>query len=543
MTEGGVLERVIRQMYPAAAVMLRSGDAARAAVTEAIAAAMRAEPGEWEQNVFRQLLRICGTRAAETDPDSLSDPDSPLAAVFRLPPASRTELAVLLTDLPAGQAAALSGLTPEETEQRGKKALTQLRFLQDGREPDPDAIREAVFALPDANTHMQTAADDIRRLQAEAEKPDAAANVREIRRSTAPAERSDLVSVPLWGVLAAAALLVGLCICIVMLASRRPPAQKPESAASQPEVTVLPQEAVRRVNEQRAPAIAEAQEQVLAAAGKQAKDVIFLSTKLLEANRSVTYEILFTDRAGVQYEYVLDTADGSVTLEKSGETETVPDDDGWQSGAQLRAAALDFAGLETAVFTKEKLASDGEVYYYKMEFTGSDARNYTVYVNAVSGALIKYAVKEPEPPDAARLISSDAAKAQALARAGGLRSDQVIFTKEKREGRVWLISFTLDDGTQYALELNAVTGMANTVDVHPVSADASQLMGMLTARDLALQKAGLTGERSIRFTKAKLDRGNASYVYEFEFDTEENQYEVSIQALSGEVLKYRVWMQ
>jgi uncharacterized membrane protein YkoI len=102
---------------------------------------------------------------------------------------------------------------------------------------------------------------------------------------------------------------------------------------------------------------------------------------------------------------------------------------------------------------------------------------------------------------------------------------------------------TLDDGTQYTVELNARTGMANAVDVRPVSADTSQLIGTLKAKDAALEKAGLSAENSgVRFSKAKIDRSNAAYVYEFEFQTADYEYEATINAMTGEVLKYRVWM-
>ena len=100
-----------------------------------------------------------------------------------------------------------------------------------------------------------------------------------------------------------------------------------------------------------------------------------------------------------------------------------------------------------------------------------------------------------------------------------------------------------DGKTGVLIELNAETGNVNTVDVHPVSADITQAVGLLAARDTALRMAELTDRDPVEFTKAKIDRSSGSYVYELEFETPDYEYEVSIRTETGEVLKYRVWQQ
>jgi len=119
--------------------------------------------------------------------------------------------------------------------------------------------------------------------------------------------------------------------------------------------------------------------------------------------------------------------------------------------------------------------------------------------------------------------------------------DQVVFTKAKLDGAVYLISFTLDDGTQYAIELDAKTGMINTLDVHPVTGDISKAIGLLAAKDIALRQAGILDADVKQYTKARIDRSNAAYVYELEFETEAYEYAVTLDMQTGEILKYKAW--
>ena len=77
--------------------------------------------------------------------------------------------------------------------------------------------------------------------------------------------------------------------------------------------------------------------------------------------------------------------------------------------------------------------------------------------------------------------------------------------KEKLDGTVYLLAFTLEDGTQYIIEIDAKTGHVNTVDVILVSADTSDYIGLAAAKKIALERTGLTdSEDSVLFTKAKI---------------------------------------
>ena len=177
---------------------------------------------------------------------------------------------------------------------------------------------------------------------------------------------------------------------------------------------------------------------------------------------------------------------------------------------------------------------------YMQEY-GWEPRITTKLLNLRHGT--KYTAEELTAEEPENIISPAQAKTRAVSRVGDLDLSQVIFTKVKLDGGAYLIAFTLDDGTQYLIELNAATGSVNTVDVHPVSADITQAVGLLKARDTALHMAELTERDAVDFTKAKIDRSNGAYVYELEFETPDYEYEVSIRTATGEVLKYRVFQQ
>ena len=539
----------IRPLLAYAAAALCDESAAYSAVSEAVISAAEkqasASASEREAGALKALLRLCAARSAETAP--AWQEDSALAPTARLPFQSRSDLALMLSELPSETVSAASGIPEQELSDRCDKAMRQLRFLQHGQAPDIPAMKRALHGSPQLNERADAlSAEILKKLEARQKDVPAAektaGKIHRITRSTAAPEspKHRTVRVPLWAVICGAAVFCGLTAALAFAVFRKPaqpaqPGPPPESESDMPAP-----EYIRQVAEQRAPALAEAQDTVLKEAGMQPEDVIFLSTKLSSDNRSPRYTVVFLDQNGKQYEYI--TEGGRVILQSTSETDDIPNTAGWHSREELRLLAMESADLETAVFTKEKLGTDGDIYYYKFEFTGDGSREYSANYDVRTASLLRYSVKDADPPDDASLIPQETAKMKALARAGDLKPDQVVFTKEKQEGTVWMIAFTLDDGTQYTVELNARTGMANAVDVRPVSADTSQLIGTLAARDMALRRAGLPETVSARFTKAKIDRSGGVYVYEFEFQTANEEYEVTLNASTGEMLKYRIWM-
>ncbi|MBQ5335679.1 MAG: PepSY domain-containing protein [Oscillospiraceae bacterium] len=541
----------VRKLYAYAAAALCSEQAAKSAVSEAVITAAGKEPAETAQRetaALKTLIRICTARAAETEPTWNTEQTPALALVKRLPFQSRSDLALKLSELPAETVSEASGLTEKELSDRCGKAMRQLRFLHHGSAPSPADMKQALHFAPFMKEPADALAAEIgEKLAAhqsaggEEQSDSAPGRIHRIsRRAADPApERTRSVRVPLWGMICGAVLLCGMTAVIAVLALHRPQAPPSDTPAVTEDSGLPAPEYIRQVAEERAPALAGAQNAVLTEAGLSEEDVIFLSTKLSAGSHSPRYTITFLDRSGKQYEYI--TEGKKVSLQSTSETDDIPVTTGWRSREELRLTAMNCAEIQSAVFTKEKLSTDGDIYYYKFEFTEDGTREYTAYLDVRTAALLRYSVKDADPPDDGSLLPLETAKAKALSRAGDIKPEQVIFTKEKREGTVWMIAFTLDDGTQYSVELNARSGLANAVDVRPVSADTTQLIGMLAAKEAALKRAGLPANSTVRFTKAKVDRSSAAYVYEFEFQTASDEYEATLNAATGELIKYRIW--
>lgn len=287
--------------------------------------------------------------------------------------------------------------------------------------------------------------------------------------------------------------------------------------------------------------LAQIKETALSYASLTAEEVVFIATKLSTKQNPAQYEIIFLHK-DAQYEYLLHAETGALLHHQMLHTDMVVDQKAFLPPETFRQLALDCAGLNDAVFTKEKLDQSNDIYCYQLAFYDAAQRHYTVLLHAETGAVLKYEVEEPKAIDASKLISLEEAKQQALIRAGILSNDaNVTFTKEKRSGSVYLLAFTLEDGTQYTIELDGYTGMANTVDVVPISADTSNFLGFSEAKRLAIEKAGLSADTPVVFTKAKIDRGTGVYVYELEFETDAYEYEVWVHTLTGEIIKYKAW--
>jgi uncharacterized membrane protein YkoI len=421
-----------------------------------------------------------------------------------------------------------------------------MSFLLDGKAPSIPECQQAAAALrtPEiisaiTDKIMQAEQQRVKEeqeksLHAEKEKKPESAKIHQIVRNVPREERAGGVTVPVWAMVTAVVCILLLGGALGYLAFRQPADRPPEASAEES----LPQSVVQRFEELQYIGMAAAQQKAAEAAGLDAASAVFFSTKLSADGNAVRYEAELAGHDGTAYICTVDAVSGEVLSVRSEPAEYVPDPAGWLPLETLRSMALECAALEKAVFTKEKLSTESDIYYYKFEFTDSAGRSFNVHENAETGALLKYTVKEPPPANEEALISLEKAREQALSRAAA-SADQVIFTKEKLEGAVWMMAMTLNDGTQYTVELDARTGMANTVDVHPVSADTSQMMGMLAAKDFALKKAGLKDDGSVRFTKAKIDRSGGAYVYELAFENAEYEYEITLRAKNGEILKFR----
>ena len=527
-----------KRLFPLAALYLGSLSGGRAAVTETIAAVRKRSPESWESEVLPRLLRTCQTRAAERSTPDFPD-DSDLAAllpVLKLPPGSRCSLALSLCDIPPEEAAAARGITPETLAQNTEKAIRQLKFTRGGEAPDTETLREALRHLPwhDSDTEALLAAAAIPEGDAPAEQDAApiAGEIRKITRQDHGAGRT--VSVPLWGMLAVLAGVLLIFGILLYFAARNP---RPAPMQDPPAHADFEPEEIRRFQDYLT--LPEAQQKAAEFTKQPEKSLVFLSTKLKPAEQPPRYEIVLYVPGGQQYEYALDAKTGALISDSTVKAEPIQHIETWIPAEKMRQAALRCTGLTDVLFLKEKLSTGGDAGSYKYELLDGEGVVYAMEFDAVTGMLMKYSAESPAPEQVGNIIPPERAKQQALVRAGNPDPDKVIFTKVKQDGNVYLIAFTLDDGTQYLMELNAVTGSINTVDVSPVSADISGAIGVIEAAKRAESMAGLMKTQPVEYTKAKIERSNGAYVYELEFETEAFEYEASVNTVTGAMIKYR----
>ncbi|MBQ9905600.1 MAG: PepSY domain-containing protein [Oscillospiraceae bacterium] len=540
MAQEEALLRCAKKLFPTAVLCLGSLHDGRSTVTEAIAAAMRAAPKAWEPEAVRQLVRICRTRTPERIMQPNLPQDSALNAllpILKLPAGSRRALALTIGGIPSAEAAAAAGLSEEELVQKTEKALRQLTFMQNGNSPELANLAAAAKEIPWHVTDTELLLSGIAEAEQQQEAEPPAPAIREIKRTAVQKPAGKTVAVPLWGMVLGIVLLIALAAALLLLWSARPHRSMPETSDTPHSGEVDTLFASSYLS------IGEAQRIAAEQVGTDPDAACFLSTKLKSDETPPCYSMSFTVGSDQLYEYKIDAKTGEIISQTNSEAESVLDTENWLPAEDIRQAAITKTGLHDVLMIKEKRGSDGDTGYYKFELLDAGGKLYSVQVDARNAMLIKYTAEELTAEEPENIISPAQAKTRALSRVGDLNLSQVIFTKVKLDGGAYLIAFTLDDGTQYLIELNAATGSINTVDVHPVSADITQAVGLLKARDTALHMAELTERDPVDFTKAKIDRSNGAYVYELEFETPEYEYEVSIRTATGEVLKYRVFHQ
>lgn len=521
----------LHPFYMLASLCLGSTAEALAAVTEAAASATRQQT-----DMLPQLLRICQTRCSDKAVSAqVCDfpADSPLRDALRLTYSGRRDLGLLLCGFDAAEAAEARGITADEHSHKTEKALRQFTFLNAGKQPDQQVLRAALESLPWAEPEViQITAG----LQNAAVLHSAQPGTQDRRKVTEITRRAPQKpqkhSVPLWAFLAMTGCVLALTAALIFLyASRQTRVEAPLIDKAEAEKAIAHEYIL----------LDAAQDAARAALPEDAQNPICTNTKLKLDAVPVVYEITILCDRGMQYVVILDAKTAVIQSTDKHQTTEVLHIEGWLSTDLMRTRALQQAGLSDAVFLKEKRGTDNSGSYYKYEMLGADSRVYTVQMDAITGKLLKYSVEEPVSEEVRNVISPQQAQKQALLRVSDVSMNDAIFTKTKLDGMVYMVGFTLDDGTQYTAEINAVSGAVNTMDVRPVSASKAGMIGMLKARDIALEKAGLLGYAGVRMTKAKIDRESSAYVYELEFETEEYEYEVTLHTETGEILKYRAW--
>lgn len=500
------------------------------------------------------LLRLFTMQG--TDPNPCDFPEnSPLLALIRLPESSRGLCALQLCGCSESDCADILDCTLAELSQKQEKLKRRMAFSTDSA-MEMNALQEAADAIAlsaDAQLRIAEAAknhpssETIHKIELRQ-----SGMVKEVALNEKPIfsdarkpihETKNSIQMPRWALSVCIAVpLLSVCICTaILLIKLHPTTESNPSVNDLIHISTTPEGEV--LIESPYLSFTQAREKALQSAAVSEQDAAFIKTKLNPESEPVTYELTFLDDKGSQYEYLLDAENGEVIDSAVSKTKTVLNTRDFLPPDTVRQMALECAGLSDAIFTKEKLDNENDIYYYKIEFNDADGREYQVQLLASTGALLKYTVKDAPELHITDAIPLEEAKTQALLRAGGLSEEQVTFTKAKLDGSVYLLAFTLEDGTQYTIELDAKTGLANTVDVVLVSTDTSRFIGFAKAKQLALEKAGLSADTPVFYSKAKIDRDNAAYVYELEFETAAYSYEVRLNTNTGEILKFQAWFQ
>ncbi|MBR4201053.1 MAG: PepSY domain-containing protein [Oscillospiraceae bacterium] len=521
--------RTARTYYPVAVLYLGSVEEARAAVIEAVAAALRKEPENWNHAVLPQLIRICRLRAPERiERHDLPNEDalSPLLPILRLPAGSRRALGFLAAEISPDEAADACGQTADEYTKKLEKALRQLTFTQNGTPAEPDALTAAAKEIPwreEDTAALLSGLRDAAQNAVPAAEPAAGITLSQNRYQKA-------VSVPLWGiVLTFIGMVVLLAALLLQIAVRR--------RTVEPDLpSVVSSDEVKQLFSQEYLYIGTAQQLAVNGTAPDAQNVYFLYAKLKKDVSPAVYEIRFSDGNTAEYSVIMDAENGEIREHSVHPAEPLTDPQEWLLPEQLRSAALNRLHLKNVLFLKEKFSTDA---LYKLEVLKPDGDLCEIQLDAKTAQLLKYSLEPLTNAESAKTISAAEAKKAALAAAGNLNERDVIFTKLKPDGALYLAEFTHDNGTQYSAELDAATGKCTNLEVQPVPAGLPDSVGMLAARDAAVEMAEPEPDAVLRFTKAKLDRRDGAYVYELEFETEQAEYEAVIATENGKLLKYR----
>ena len=307
--------------------------------------------------------------------------------------------------------------------------------------------------------------------------------------------------------------------------------------------------------------VEEAKQIALADAGLTADEVTFSKAELEEDNGGLRYDIEF-ETSDREYEYEID-ANSGVVLEKSSEAKASPvntpspeDPSGTDSELigveRAKEIALADSGCTqgSVTFTKAELDNDDEKPHYEIDFH-TDKNNYEYDIDAFSGKILDKEVEKteskpsPNPsatpaPDAETYIGKAKARSIALKDANVSEKDAT-FTKtelDRDDGRVvYDVEFYTSDA-EYEYEIDAVTGKITDRSVEKnAHNDSGELLGIDEAKRIAIEYAGLKAS-DVTFVKAKLESEHGRVVYELEFYASGIEYEIEIDAVTGEVLDF-----
>ena len=235
---------------------------------------------------------------------------------------------------------------------------------------------------------------------------------------------------------------------------------------------------------------------------------------------------------------------------------TAPADIGVEAA---KAAALQKAGLTDSQVTWVKAEQDRDngKLEYELEFIANNTE-YDITVLAADGSILKYeteavrtstAPATTQSPAASTDIGVEAAKAAALQKAG-LTDSQVTWTKAQQDLDNGKLEYELEfiaNNTEYDITVLAADGSILKYETEPVRTSTAPAttqspanstdIGVEAAKAAALKKAGLT-DSQVTWIKAQQDRDNGKLEYELEFIANNTEYDITVLAADGSILKY-----
>ena len=257
-----------------------------------------------------------------------------------------------------------------------------------------------------------------------------------------------------------------------------------------------------------------------------------------------------------------------------------------------KTSALKHAGISEADanFLRVKLEKDDGRWVYDVEFYSGNTE-YDYEIDALNGNILSFdfdvenyehkpakPTAKPTTPPAANptakptskpanptplptqkpadpvYIGEAAAKAAALKHAGISEADAnfLRIKLEKDDGR-WVYDVEFYSGNaEYDYEVDALNGSILSFDYDVENYEhkpakptpkpnepkpAENYISLDEAKNIALSRAKLTAGQ-VRFTETSLERDDGIMVYQIDFVTEDREYEVEINAVTGAVLEY-----
>lgn len=137
-------------------------------------------------------------------------------------------------------------------------------------------------------------------------------------------------------------------------------------------------------------------------------------------------------------------------------------------------------------------------------------------------------------------IGLEAAKAAALKHAGVAEAD-ASFSEAKLEYDDGVAEYDIEftaNSKRYEYEIRAADGEVLEFSVNAIP-DPTGLLSESEAKRIALEHAGFSEDR-VTFTKFKLDYDDGISKYEIEFTVNGTEYEIDINAKTGDILKTEV---